>query len=117
MEAILDVQGMLKLQHFISSSPRLSGIKGKGRVFYDRKFRRKMRKLTIYVARHRHSTAHSAHSHPCSHCAKEIKRIGIKKIVYVDDYGQINKSLTKKYHTDYVCPGYKEYAKQGVKVD
>tara|TARA_B100000035_G_C21033108_1_gene569438 strand:- start:2354 stop:2584 length:231 start_codon:yes stop_codon:yes gene_type:complete len=76
-----------------------------------------MRKLTIYVARHRHSTAHSAHSHPCSHCAKEIKRIGIKKIVYVDDYGQINKSLTKKYHTDYVCPGYKEYAKQGVKVD
>jgi|TARA_B000000475_G_scaffold272016_1_gene271520 deoxycytidylate deaminase len=86
-------------------------------VFYDRKFRRKMRKLTIYIARHRHSTAHSAHSEPCSHCAKEIKRFGIKKIVYVDGYGEINKSLADKYHTDYVCPGYKEYAKQGVKVD
>ena len=58
-------------------------------MFYDRKFRRKMRKLTIYIARHRHSTAHSAHSEPCSHCAKEIKRFGIKKIVYVDDYGEI----------------------------
>ena len=47
---------------------------------------------------------------------KKLKELELK-IVYVDDYGQINKSLTKKYHTDYVCPGYKEYAKQGVKVD
>jgi len=117
MEAILDVQGMLKLRHFISSSPRLSGIKGKGRVFYDRKFRRKMRKLTIYIARHRRSTAYSAHSEPCSHCAKEIKRIGIKKIVYVNEIGEINKSLADKYTCDYICPGYREYEKQGVKVD
>ena len=36
--------------------------------------------------------------------------------VYVDGYGEINKSLADKYHTDYVCPGYKEYAKQGVMV-
>ena len=117
MVVIFAVQDIAEVAVSTSSSLRLSGIKEKGRVFYDRKFRRKMRKLTIYIARHRHSTKHSAHSHPCSHCAKEIKRIGIKKIVYVDDYGQINKSLTKKYHTDYVCPGYKEYAKQGVKVD
>lgn len=86
-------------------------------MFYDRKIRRKMRKLTIYIARHRHSTSYSAHSEPCSHCTKEIKRFGIKKIVYVNGIGEINKSLTDNYNTEYVCPGYKEYAKQGVKVD
>lgn len=86
-------------------------------MFYDPKFRRKMRKLTIYIARHRYSTTHSAHSEPCSHCVKEIKRIGIKKIVYVNGDGEINKSLANKYHNDYVCPGYKEYANQGIKVD
>ena len=42
-----------------------------------------MRKLTIYIAKHRPSTTHSAESKPCSHCTKEIKRLGIKKIVYV----------------------------------
>ena len=63
-----------------------------------------MRKLTIYIARHRHSTKHSAHSEPCSHCAREIKRIGIKKIVYVNEIGEINKSLSDKYHCDYICP-------------
>ena len=76
-----------------------------------------MRKLTIYIAKHRHSTDHSAESKPCYHCAKEIKRLGIKKIVYVDGFGKINKSLTHKYHTNYICPGYKEYIKQNIKVD
>ena len=92
-------------------------IKEKGRVFYDRKFRRKMRKLTIYIARHRHSTKYSAHSEPCSHCTNEIKRFGIKKIVYVDAFGEINKRLSYRYSNNYVCPGYKEYAKQNIKVD
>ena len=76
-----------------------------------------MRKLTIYIAKHRPSTTHSAESKPCSHCAKEIKRLGIKKIVYVDAFGGVNKKLSRDYHTDYVCPGYKEYARLNVKVD
>ena len=94
-----------------------SEVEEKGRVFYDRKIRRKMRKLTIYIAKHRPSTTHSAESKPCFHCTKEIKRLGIKKIVYVDAFGKINKKLSRNYHTDYICPGYKEYAKQNVKVD
>lgn len=95
-----------------------SGVKGKGRGFYDSKTRRKMRKLTIYIAKHRHSTPTiSCESKPCSHCAKEIKRLGIKKIVYVDAFGEVNKKLTRDYHTDYICPGYKEYARLNVKVD
>ena len=117
MEIISVVQGMLKSHAFISFSRTLSGVKGKGRMFYDRKIRRKMKKLTIYIARHRHSTCKSGHSEPCKHCATEIKRIGIKKIVYVNDAGEINKSLSKKYHTSYICPGYKEYMKQNIKVD
>jgi len=76
-----------------------------------------MRKLTIYIARHRHYTSRSGHSEPCSHCAKEIKRIGIKKIVYVNEFGTIEKSLANKYETNYICPGYKEYAKQNIRVD
>ena len=40
-----------------------------------------MRKLTIYIARHKHVTDKSGNSEPCAHCTKEIKRLGIKKIV------------------------------------
>ena len=76
-----------------------------------------MKKLTIYIVKHRPSTKHSAESKPCPHCTKEIKRLGIKKIVYVDAFGTVKKRLTRKYHTDYVCPGYKEYARLNVKVD
>lgn len=78
---------------------------------------RKMRKLTIYIVKHRRSTKHSAESKPCSHCAKEIKRLGIKKIVYVDAIGGVTKTNSRDYHTDYICPGYKEYARINVKVD
>ena len=96
----------------------LSGVKGKGRGFYDRKMRRKMKKLTIYIAKHRPSTPTiSCESKPCSHCAKEIKRLGIKKIVYVDAFGEVKKKLSKNYHTDYVCPGYKELARLNIKAD
>tara|TARA_R110001592_G_scaffold307138_1_gene580266 strand:+ start:330 stop:560 length:231 start_codon:yes stop_codon:yes gene_type:complete len=76
-----------------------------------------MRKLTIYIARHRHYTNESGHSEPCSHCTKEIKKIGIKKIVYVNGSGEIKKRLTDYYENNYICPGYKEYAKQNIKVD
>ena len=48
---------------------------------------------------------------------KEIKRLGIKKIVYVDAFGKVNKKLSRKYHTDYICPGYKELARLNIKSD
>ena len=92
-------------------------IEENGRGFYDRKVRRKMNKLTIYIVKHRPSTKHSAESKPCSHCTKEIKRLGIKKIVYVNAFGEINKKLTSNYHTDYICPGYKELERRNIRVD
>ncbi len=92
-------------------------VKENGRGFYDPKLRRKLKKLTIYIVKHRPSTKYSAESKPCSHCTKEIKRLGIKKIVYVDAFGKVNKKLTSKYYTDYVCPGYKELARLNIKAD
>ena len=50
--------------------------------------------------------AHSAH-YILIPVQKKLKELELKKIVYVDDYGQINKSLTKKYRTDYICPDIK----------
>jgi deoxycytidylate deaminase len=77
-----------------------------------------MRKLTIYIARHRPSTPYqSAHSHPCSNCSSVIKKIGIKKIVYVDDYGEINKCKTCDYKTNYITPGYKLYHQLNITPD
>ena len=76
-----------------------------------------MKKLTIYIAKHRISTKHSAESKPCAHCTKEIKRLGIKKIVYVNAFGEINKKLASNYHTDYICPGYKELKRRNIRVD
>ena len=49
--------------------------------------------------------------------SKEIKRLGIGKIVYVDAFGGVNKVSSRDYHTDYICPGYKEYARINVRVD
>ena len=81
-------------------------------MFYDPKFRRKMNKLTIYIAKHRHSTMMSSASLPCSNCTKKIKELGIKKIVYVDKSGQIQKCLSHNYFNNYICPGYKELARR-----
>ena len=83
-------------------------------MFYDPKFRRKMNKLTIYIAKHRHSTMMSSASLPCSNCTKKIKELGIKKIVYVDKSGQIQKCLSQNYFSDYICPGYKELARRNI---
>ena len=38
-----------------------------------------MNKLTIYIAKHRHSTMMSSASLPCSNCTKKIKELGIKR--------------------------------------
>tara|TARA_B110000977_G_scaffold185210_1_gene249773 strand:+ start:404 stop:697 length:294 start_codon:yes stop_codon:yes gene_type:complete len=96
----------------------LSGDGKKYRGFYEAKFRRKMNKLTLYIARFRSSTEKiSGHSAPCSNCLRKIQEIGIKKIVYVDGEGTIQKCLSKNYTTDYISVGYKEYARMGIKVN
>jgi deoxycytidylate deaminase len=85
-------------------------------VFYDAKLRRKMNKLTLYIARYKPSTNISGHSAPCSNCLSKIQDIGIKKIVYVDGEGIIQKCLSKNYKTDYISVGYREYQRIGIKV-
>ena len=86
-------------------------------MFYDAKFRRKTKKLTIYIARYKASTKNtSGHSAPCSNCLCKIQEIGIKKIVYVDGKGIIQKCLSKNYMTDYISVGYREYQRIGIKV-
>jgi len=75
-----------------------------------------MKKLTIYIARYKPSTNISGHSAPCSNCLRKIKQLGIKKIVYVDSEGNIQKCLSKNYKTDYISVGYREYRRLGVKV-
>ena len=76
-----------------------------------------MKKLTIYIARYKSSTKHtSGHSAPCSNCLRKIKQLGIKKMVYVDADGHIQKCLANRFSTDYVSVGYREYARHNIKV-
>jgi deoxycytidylate deaminase len=77
-----------------------------------------MKKLTIYIARYKSSTENiSGHSAPCSNCLCKIKQLGIKKIVYVDSKGTIQKCLSKNYTTEYMSVGYKVYRRLGIKVN
>ena len=78
--------------------------------------RRKMKKLTIYIARFNATRKFSGPSAPCKNCMCKIKEIGIKKIVYCDRVGHIHKCLTKNYHTDYMTPGYTEYQKINISI-
>ena len=108
---------MVKLPQLIVCTHALSNIVEKGGGFYDLKFRRKMKKLTIYIARYKSSHKNiSGHSAPCSNCLHKIKQLGIKKIVYVDANGLVQKCLTNRFKTDYVSVGYREYARQNIKV-
>ena len=50
-----------------------------------------------------------AHSQPCFQLIWVFIKVGIKKIVYVDDYGVVNKCKACDYKTNYITPGYKGY--------
>ena len=77
-----------------------------------------MNKLTMYIVRYKRSTKNSSgHSAPCSNCIKKINQVGIKKIVYIDGKGIIQKCLANNYYTDYISPGYKQYYDQNICVD
>ena len=73
-----------------------------------------MKKLTIYIVKHRPSTKHSAESKPCSHCAKEIKRLGIKKIVYCNVHGEVQKENMSDFNSNFLSSGYREYARKNI---
>jgi len=47
-------------------------------MYNDNKFKRKMRKMTLYVVRFRSeesSECNMAHSAPCKHCFNKIKQV------------------------------------------
>ena len=46
-----------------------------------------------------------------------VIKLGIKKIVYVDDYGEVNKCKACDYKTDYITPGYKLYYNENITPD
>jgi len=86
-------------------------------MYNDNKFKRKMRKMTLYVVRFRSeesSECNMAHSAPCKHCFNKIKQVGIKKLIYIDSDGNIQKCLTKNYSTNFISSGYKEYARKNI---
>ena len=86
-------------------------------MYSNSKFRRRENKLTIYIARYKSSDKQtSGHSAPCSSCLKKIKKIGIKKIVYVNENGEIINCLSKNFNTDYISSGYREYMKKNINV-
>jgi deoxycytidylate deaminase len=57
--------------------------------------------LTIYIARRRKNKNHpkykGALSAPCNHCMSLIKKCGIQKIKYIDDFDNIVSVKTKNY--------------------
>ena len=86
-----------------------------------------MNKLTLYVVR---NTARSTpyktsgrcererlSSAPCSNCFKKIQEIGIKKLVYINDDGEIICCKTKNYQTNWKSSGYRIYERQKIKIN
>jgi deoxycytidylate deaminase len=67
--------------------------------------------LTIYIARRRKNKSHpkykGAMSAPCNHCLSLIKKCGIQKIKYTDDFDNIVSVRTKDYNNNHVSSGIK----------
>jgi len=47
---------------------------------------------------------------------KKIKQIGIKKIIYVERNGDIKKTLSKNYFSDFITSGDRDLKKNNVHI-
>lgn len=84
------------------------------------KINRKIKKLTLYIARRRPSHSLlglSGSSGPCSNCLKKINELGIKKIVYCDRIGNIISCKTKDYKSYGLTSGYRGYKHNNILID
>jgi hypothetical protein len=81
------------------------------------KMQRKLRKMTLFVARHLPSTGGFGSSEPCFHCLQLLKRVGIKKIVFIDSCGRVGKKKVRTHSTSHVCSGYKTLLRMNVTVN
>ncbi len=83
---------------------RLKGSKNKNRI---RKMKKKLRKMTLYIIR-KSSNAETifSNSKPCKLCLSKIKLMNIKKIIYSNNDGKLEKynniSNLENKHTSYV---------------
>jgi len=86
-------------------------------VFYDRKQKRKYKlkkKYTMYIVRYK--KGENAYSAPCANCAAKIKQVGIKKIVYCNVAGEIQKENMNNFNSNFLSSGYREYARKNIEV-
>jgi len=68
---------------------RLKGSKNKSRI---RKVKKKLKKMTLYVIRKSGEPEHIfSNSKPCKLCLSKIKLMNIKKIIYSNDNGKLEK--------------------------
>ena len=85
-----------------------------------------MNKLTLYVVRNTSRKSpyiksgrcerERLTSAPCRNCFEKIREIGIKKIVYINDNGEIICCKTKDYQTNWKSSGYRIYERQNIKI-
>jgi deoxycytidylate deaminase len=66
-----------------------------------KKIYRMFSKLEIVVIRY--SNEKLKMSKPCKHCIKYLKYIGIKKVHYSDEHGNIISEKTKDLQSEHVC--------------
>ena len=84
------------------------------------KINRKMKKLTLYIARRRPTKSFlglAGSSGPCSNCLKKINKLGIKKIVYCDREGNIISCKTKNYISYGFTSGYNQCKRDNIRVN
>jgi hypothetical protein len=71
--------------------------------------------LTMYVARYLKTGDNNyGFSAPCWHCMLKIKKSGIKKLVYINESGNIEKLKTKDYNTSFITSGYRTYKRNNI---
>ena len=76
-----------------------------GRVFYNsKKMKSFYSKITLYVVRvGRNNELYD--SSPCEQCAKTIKMLNVKRIVFTNKYGLLEKHNPQTYNTTFTTTG------------
>ena len=61
--------------------------------------------MVLYIARLGGGAGPSLHCTPCHHCLACIKDVGIEKIVFVDENGEVQAARTKWLEASHVSLG------------
>ncbi len=63
----------------------------------------------IFIKQHRSSK-------PCQNCTREIKKIGIKQIVYIDTDNQLQVVKSRDFTSEHISSGHLEYQKKHIAI-